>query len=367
MPISLEDEALARANTTRSATSMPGVGGYGSTPQTDAQNLAVASAMERADQFNGAQPSAGFQPSQTVDSLRASRNVPDMIGNAIEARRQVLAEAIQNHTDPDAPAMFPSPKRMQSVLQEFNVVNNAAHQHAIETAHDTHQEFLRQNSINSANDFTGLVHDLNGIKSPIGSREHAQEASTIFENHPLGLQTAAGRQVAHSHATIHDTAAALGSNRFYETRESALAQNPGATVEQDARTGGKWRVTNFKESADAVTPQTIQNAASVRVGAFDDKHVFQGHSEGKVVQIDTGETTKAGKPIIKYLPIDRYLKLGGGLAPAEQAAQQNTPAATVVPANATPAIDLNALAQKALNDPKAPENVKAAARKRLGQ
>jgi hypothetical protein len=229
----------------------PVVGGVGSTPQTDQTNLNVAAAMEAGDNFD-----RGFQPNQTGNALRASRDVPDMIGNAVEARRQALLQGITGRSDPDAPAILPSPKRQQAMLQEFRSLSSIAHQNAIEKAHQTGVDFKQQRDTEAANDYVGLIHDLNGITDPIGSPTHAAAASQVFENHPIALQTTAGREAAMLHARVHDTAASLGS--FYPTADAALTANPGATIEQDPR-GRGFRVTKYNSVAASAETELRKN------------------------------------------------------------------------------------------------------------
>src|SRR5258707_833009 len=152
-----EQDLLDQANIRRSYVPSVGVGVPGSTPTTDQTNLNIAAAMERGDNFD-----RGFQPQQTVNALRASRDVPDMIGNAVEARRQALLQGITGRSDPDAPAILPSAKRQQAMFQEFRSLSSIAHQNAIEKAHQTSLDHKQQRDTEAANDYVGFIHDLNG-------------------------------------------------------------------------------------------------------------------------------------------------------------------------------------------------------------
>jgi hypothetical protein len=99
----------------------------------------------------------------------------------------------------------------------------------------------------------------------------------------------------------------------------------------------------------------IRDPIGVAVGKLDPKtHKFQGDEKGNVVEIDTGRTTAQGAPIMSYIHKNDYLKYGGQLAPESMGAAQ-------------PAADPRAeLAQRALNDPNASEEHKAAAKRILG-
>lgn len=307
-----DQDTLDQANLTRSYVPSVGVGAAGSTPQTDQTNLNVARAMEAGDNFD-----RGFQPQQTVSALRASRDVPDMIGNAVESRRQALAQGLANGVNPDAPAITVNPKTRQAMLQELHGLSQIAYQNSVTKAHQTAQTFKQQKDTESANDYVGFIHDLNGIDSPIGSPEHAAAASQVFENHPVALQTTAGREAAMLHARVHDTAASLGT--LYGTKEAAWAENPDATLEQSPR--GGWRVLKTKvTSPDAApygegvkgaakagfTPDEFLNA-KVEAGNQGPDKKFVNANDGDMIRVTVDGKEPAVMAVGKFNGIKRGL------------------------------------------------------------
>lgn len=99
-----------------------------------------------------------------------------------------------------------------------------------------------------------------------------------------------------------------------------------------------------------VSLDQVRNPIGAEVGRKGPDGAFVGDEKGDIVRINGPDNKKVS------MSVKEYQRLGGTFSP-EGATKRG----------AAPAIDLTELARKALNDPKATDAEKAAARKRLGQ
>lgn len=275
-----------------------------------ATNANVSTTQVQAPAPNGAAPVQPVAPTSVIDP-------------ALVARHQVLQDAISKNIDPDAPAKYVDPHRKQEILNEYYHVQNAVHQNVLENASLAHQALLQQKDIESAKDFTNMVHDLAGITSPVGSDQHQQDVLNVLANHGRGVQTPAGRELALTYAKSHDTHKSLQQSIADFTAATGSAPD---SVETTATGGvnlrsGTTRATKATVDAETkaaiadygVTPNVVQNATGVRVGTVttDGKGepTFKGDTNGDVVMF-RHPTKKEDVKMSK----SEYLRLGGHLA-----------------------------------------------------
>jgi hypothetical protein len=184
---------------------------------------------------------------------------------------------------------------------------------------------------------------------PVNSPAYAPYVLQGVMKYPRMATTAWGKETLGKLAQEHDTISDL------------MGKVPGGFDLSSVTVGanGKPSVTMKPTDADeelaksakgyGLTLDQIRNPVGAEVGKRGPKG-FEGDEKGDIVRVENGE----GKKVT--MSVKEYQRLGGTFS-QEGAARRSD----------APAIDLSALARKALDDPNAPADVKAAARKRLGK
>jgi hypothetical protein len=256
--------------------------------------------------------------------------------------------------------------QLQAANAERRNILTDYHTNLSQSNNDRAYQLHLQNSIDKhANDETALNSNFalgNALRQihqlPAGSDEAMAALDNLAANPDVkhALSTAGGLSQFATVRKYHDEHANL--NKY-------LSEHPGAITEVTGigQTGVlSTKVVNPQDELKGygLTPGIIQNPPAVAVGSINpETKQFENNSKGGFVQIDTG-SKKGGAPII---PVAMYLRHGGKFSAADTAAQQQQP----VTSTNQQSHDMTALAQKALNDPNASEEHKAAARKILGQ
>lgn len=210
------------------------------------------------------------------------------------------------------------------------------------------QAFRQAQDAQSMQHVTGFAQHMQNAP-PVNSPAYAPYVLQGVMKYPRMATTAWGKETLGKLAQEHDTISDL------------MGKVPGGFDLSSVTVGanGKPSVTMKPTDADeelaksakgyGLTLDQIRNPVGAEVGKRGPKG-FEGDEKGDIVRVENGE----GKKVT--MSVKEYQRLGGTFSP-EGAARRGD----------APAIDLSALARKALNDPNAPEAVKAAARKRLGQ
>lgn len=196
----------------RMRSALPGVGAPRSTTLTDATNLATAGAMDRADLGNRFGFGSPEYAQNSESPVTPAQDSGIDIGAVHERRNQIL-----QGIDPDAPARYVSdvaPKgggisRKAQLQHELGVLTGIAHQHALETAQGAHEDFVKQKTIDTANQVAGFFTDLGASKTQIGTPEHTQEMFERAAKYPLALGTAGVRDALKTHLAQHIAASAF--------------------------------------------------------------------------------------------------------------------------------------------------------------
>lgn len=178
---------------------LPGVGAPGSTPTTDLENLNVAAAMDKADlgnRFGFASPEYR-QGTETPEIAPTQPSGIDIV--AVNERRNQILQGI----DPDRPAIFVTPKRQAELNRELAVLTGVAREHAFTTAKQSHQDFLHQKDIDTANQVSEFFKRAKESKTPLGSPEHTQEVLGWASDLPLALGAKEVRDVLKTHLAQH--------------------------------------------------------------------------------------------------------------------------------------------------------------------
>jgi len=210
------------------------------------------------------------------------------------------------------------------------------------------QAFRQAQDAQSMQHVTGFAQHMQNAP-PVNSPQYAPYVLQGVMKYPRMATTAWGKETLGKLAQEHDTISDL------------MGKVPGGFDLSSVTVGanGKPSVTMKPTDADeeltksakgyGLTLDQIRNPVGAEVGKRGPKG-FERDEKGDIVRVENGE----GKKVT--MSVKEYLRLGGSFSP-EGAARRGE----------SPAIDLSALARKALSDPNAPEAVKAAARKRLGQ
>jgi hypothetical protein len=377
-----QDAATSSVNATnRIFSRTPGVGAPGSTPETDQTNLNLAAAMDRGDAFN-----RGVQPAATQPQ-------PDQGGGidiaAVNARRNQILQGI----DPDKPAIYPSDiaprgggsSRRAELYHELGTLTNIVHENSLTTAAQAHQDLIKQRTIDVANGSTNIFNGLQKIL-PNGTPESEQAVQSLIGQNRLAFDASpAVREEVLRHTKAHDAAASAqaGSQPFtppdgmqlshvvqdsagkshavfvptpdtstYSSKEDLIAKNPDAKPKQNSK-GGWYDSGEVKHVPDKVVEEVGKLSAAQANSQF-----YLGK-----------ETVPATQAKIKDEMAQRNTQLESWYQsfPSLRPNSATTQTSTTPAAAAAPPPNLDALANKALADPNAPENVKAAARKRLGK
>lgn len=224
-----------------------------------------------------------------------------------------------------------------------------AHEQAATSVIGETQAFHQAQDAQSMQHVTGFAKHMAGAP-PVNSPEYAPYVLQGVMKFPRMATTEWGKGTLGKLAQEHDTIAGLTSKL-----------PPGfdlSTVSVGA--DGKPRVTFKPTDADkalekaakgyGLTLDQVRNPVGAVVGRRDKAGQFVQDNSGDIVRLKNKENHQVD------LSAKEYERLGGTYSGETAKAR-----------GSAPAVDLNALARKALDDPNAPENVRAAARKRLGK
>jgi hypothetical protein len=308
MPNNAEDEALRRKNAVFAAHPTPGVGQPGSTPATDAANLSIAESMRRADlgsRFGFGSPQHLLGVDAPSEVLRAQRDPSELIDSAIQARRELLSQGV----DPDAPARFITPKRRAELLHEELALTQIQHEEALTRSVGKAQAYKMTKDIEVSNDLDGLIRDLRGVKSKIGTPEHATEITDIGLNHIAAIQgTKLGSDLFKTHTAVHDraaeTAQAIADYRAATGLEPGSVETTatgGVNIRGKPKSAAKSKTVETKASdilehgllnKYGMTPDQFANPVSAKAGRIEGgkfTNQYTGAEKGDTMQIDTGQ------------------------------------------------------------------------------
>jgi hypothetical protein len=195
--------------------------------QSDDLNRAIATAVANRPQ-GAAQPARTVQPTgavsaapateqfavpqQTSDQLRSGLDTRALISSAV-SRRQMIESGV----DPDAPALYPSrqrqrgggPSRWEQLQQEHRELGSDIEHYSLLEARQNHESYIQNRNAAAAQQFSGMVNEMEQLTSPIGSKEHAKDVLAIAAKYPVGAMSTAGRELLQRHSTMHDSTAEL--------------------------------------------------------------------------------------------------------------------------------------------------------------
>lgn len=365
MPVGLADRAqanldstdasISRINTILARNPTPGVGAPGSTPQTDVGNLEMAHSMERADRGNrfGFNSPQYLQNSDVPSSPESDSGGGIDIGLVNQRRNKILAGI-----DPDSGTRFStspdktSAHRQQALLSELPALTGIVHEDAGTRAAAEHQNLLKHRDIavfqQSENIFKGLQ-DI----APDGSPENAKKFLNLISQNRLAVDASSAiRAEIKRHAEVHDRLATPIAPQVDPA--TGLAWNgsrwvspplvPGNAPDKNAtdKLHKDYGISQGQFDARASTALVKANPNAPKRAS----EPYIGANDGDLVKLSIpGENGKL-KSVV--MPKADYLKYGGKLSEQD-------------------AGDLKSLAQKAIDDPKASPEHKAAAKRILGQ
>jgi hypothetical protein len=361
-----EQESLDLVNAVGRNAASPGVGAPGSTAATDAGNVGVASAMDKADLgnrygFGSLQYKLGADA--PTDVLRARRDPQELIDSAIQLHRERL-DQINAGVDPDANALALSPKlRAARLHQELAVGEQLQRDAQIKAAADLHL-YRQQKDVLAATQVSGMVNALSKVQSDPGTPEHEKDLITIAGQFPEALHTQEGREIFHTQTTIHDSTAKMRQadtsteNKEYldmahqvgeygKTRGVSPVFDPESGMpsmdltrqyadglgHQATSAKGRPEKTTDEKAGDllehgllskyGITPEQFANPVSVKAGKLDGKKNFTnqytGAEKGDKIQIDTGQ----GEVTMSRKDFDQFQRLHG--AAGDSATPASTP------------------------------------------
>lgn len=307
--------------------------------ETIGQNQRLEQAVHAADW------TSAFSQPQSTESLRAQRNVTDLVAQAMERKAQLAAQ-----TDLNAAKIYETNAKTKEFVEQAPLRDELLRGRI--AAQGASTKYKAQQDALTLKDTSDFYNGVNAIQATIGSREHATAYIENLAAHPMAASTAGVREDIKLHTQVHDTAAALSKAVADYKAVTGFAPE---SIETTATGGvnlrgktsgiGEATVKNYN-----LTPAQFKSAISVaRVSPnpkTEDrtKEPYIGDKTGTTVQV----TFLGNDGTIKnaFIPKDDYLRFGGKLAAEED-----------------PKI---ALAKKALSDPNASEVHKAAAHKILG-
>jgi hypothetical protein len=339
--LAVQDAATQRVNAVARLNPSPGVGAVGSTPETDATNLAVAAAMDRGDLMDRSQPDVNGQ----TPTLSAAHT------DDIMARRAQIASQKQDlMTTLGATRMDDSKNRAQ-ILQTWHALDaedkNLLQEHqynAIDAAKTAHENLVRQLHIQSSNGLAKIINGIAGIDAPIGTDEHTAAALKILGN-TTDPEIAAARGTPGFDKILGPYAdqakkSALTSERIKQAADSfrtATGLEP-ASVETTATggvnirgsaEGGNNAADKELSNAYGIRQTNLLNPQSVRI-VGQPKSTDPGDVNGNFIEV---KTLSKGQPTTVYMPRSDYLRFGGKLAepsqPASAAASTQSPVTEV--------------------------------------
>lgn len=263
-----------------------------------------------------------FQSTPPTEVLRARRDFTDLVSNAVTRKMAIQAQTSSKAAD----LYFKTEKFNQ--WQQDQPLRDQLMQARIE-AQGASTRYKAWKESETASQTSAFFNGLPDIESKfsVGTPEYATAYAQHLAKYPLAASTSEVRDITKTHATLDDTQAQL--------RRKLDALPAGMKPESiDFTSGGgvNLRVkSNDPLASYGLNQQQFDNPASVRVGNWkienegtaNEKRTFNGKNDGNVVEIDTGATNKSGKAVKSYMPISEYQRLGGKLAPDQQAVQPN--------------------------------------------
>lgn len=304
------DASITKVNAASRLVALPGVDAPGSTEQTNATNLSIAAAMDRADAARvGATP---------LQEQPAGIDIEQ-----INQRRSTILQATERGIDPDAPALFVNPKRRQELDKELGVLNKISHDYAMEGAKNAHEALVRQRNTDVANQSTNIFNGLLNI-SPDGSPESEKAVKELIRNNRIGFEaSSAARREVERHAKIHDKAARplVDVPEGYEVTPTHIgaqgvsgALRPVGEAQSEATDKKQKALQEELFKGYKITPSQVLNPIKVEAGTGVAEE-FKEDDKGEVYKI----TTDAGAT---YIPKAEYHRFYDAFAPQKPAATE---------------------------------------------
>jgi hypothetical protein len=260
-----QDASISSVNAVaRMRSALPGVGEYGSTPETDQTNLNIASAMDRADLSHRFGSPQYQQPptivSTRTDEISQQRSVIEGQKKQIMAKLGVIPPSEAGY----AAVVMPTygSREHKNLLEQWNLLENQSqsllkeHQDsAVFNAHAAHEELVRDTHIRAAN----------------GMRKLAVGLAEISKEHPKGQRF--DDKVADwllTNKDDPDVAEVIGTPGYERILKPHLesSKNTTDTVEKLIQAGHKVRMTHLGpqgpsyeigDTEAAVAPAKVQS------------------------------------------------------------------------------------------------------------
>lgn len=316
----------------------PGVGAPGSTPETDQTNLNIASSMERADLGNrfGFDSPQYLQGTENPGAPSTAAPAGGIDIDAVNARRNQILQNI----DPDAPARYISDvaphggiSRRQELQHELGTLTTIAHEHALETAAQDHDAFVKNRDIVSANDFSGLANDLSAIPHDLGSPEYSQALAKVMADHPHGSLTTQGKLLLSTQAQLNHSAAAINDKEYTDTlhQVNEYARSRGVTPVFDPESGMP-SMDLTRQYADDSGPQKPQSGVPASIVSSYAKIQKQIADHKSAAVTEAAANVKAKRADVPYSGADAW----EGLNQEAAVLEKHFPALTATPAETAP-------------------------------
>lgn len=164
--------------------------------ETIGQNQRLEQAVHAADW------TSAFSQPQSTESLRAQRNVTDLVAQAMERKAQLAAQ-----TDLNAAKIYETNAKTKEFVEQAPLRDELLRGRI--AAQGASTKYKAQQDALTLKDTTDFYNGVNAIKAPIGSREHATAYIENLAAHPMAASTAGVREDIKLHTQVHDTAAAL--------------------------------------------------------------------------------------------------------------------------------------------------------------
>ena len=269
-----QDAAMGNVNAVSRMNASPGVGAPGSTSSSDASNLSVAAAMDRADLANRTVPSVA---DLHTDDIAARRDQIDSRQKVLMATLGMISPAAAGLAAVVTPGhdKYGLAKR-QEMLQELHSLEGQSkdllQEHQFVTtaqAKDANENLARQLHIRVSSGNAKIFNGLADISQqyPVDSPQHRLAALHLFGSDDPDIAAARAtpqfESLVRPYVDLHDksvaTAARIkeaanqGADQYFSV-EALHEDHPNAEYRQDPKTGGYY-VALAKQADSAKIPQ----------------------------------------------------------------------------------------------------------------
>jgi len=243
-----------------------------------AQRTAVDN-QNLADAQHAATWTQTFHQPNSVENLRAQRNVTDLVNQAVQGRMALAAQ-----TDRNAQQIYENQAKFGEYQQQAPLRDELLRSKI--AAEGAATRYRAQQDAATANDIAGFYHDISGIQHPVNTPEHADAAANILVNHPFAATNAEVLKDYHIHSQVVNQANKISQAR--EDYRNATGFYP-QSVETTA-TGG----INLRGKADE--PLDVPVSAAKRYA------LLQGQIAGHAVaaKVQAAADAKANQPDVPY-------------------------------------------------------------------